>query len=47
METIRTKRLYKIALDNSVDKSEMTNDFTTYEINAVLLKIKNRQACWD
>jgi len=44
METIRTKRLYKIALDNSVDKSEIVTNYTTDEINAVLLKIKNRKA---
>lgn len=44
MESIRTKRSPKIALDNLVDKSEMMNDFITDEINAVLLKIKNGKA---
>lgn len=40
MESIKTKRLYKIALY----KSEMMADYLIGEINAVLLKIKNLKA---
>lgn len=40
MEAIKTKILYKLALDNSVDKCEMMTDFTKSVFNAVLqLKI--------